>query len=46
VAEAHAWLGAKYTPEAKCAHDPKRRGLLLESDVFSEVAEAWNGPPN
>jgi hypothetical protein len=46
VTDAHAWRGAKYTPSAKCGHDIKRLGLLLESDVFPEVPEAWAGSPN
>jgi hypothetical protein len=45
VAEAHQWLGAQYTPAAQCRHGAERYGLLLESDVFSEIASAWGGSP-
>jgi hypothetical protein len=45
VAEAHQWCGANYEPSATCRHDAERCGLLRESEVFSEVASAWEGDP-
>src|SRR5262249_7580811 len=46
VVEAHAWLGAHYTPAAQCRHGAEQFGLLLESEVFPEVGEAWGGAPS
>jgi hypothetical protein len=45
VSETHAWLGFKFEPEAKCKHWSSEYRSVRESEIFSEVAEAWEAPP-
>lgn len=47
IGDAHKLAGASFEPSAKCKHEAKIYGRLLESDIFPEVGAAWSGsgPP-
>lgn len=45
VAEAHGWLGRTMRHEASCHEWLEDAAVLRESEVFSEVEKAWEGPP-
>ena len=47
ISDAHKLAGALFEPSAKCKHEGKTYGRLLESDIFPEVGAAWagSGPP-
>lgn len=45
IAAAHAWTGATLEPTMQCDTEVGQAQLLTESEVFPEVAKAWDGPP-
>jgi hypothetical protein len=45
IAGAHAWTGAALETKMQCETDVGQAQVLTESEIFPEVAKAWDGPP-
>jgi hypothetical protein len=45
IAGAHAWSGAALERGIQCEAEIGQAQLLTESEIFPEVARAWDGPP-
>ena len=45
VADAHAWQGSIFAPEAGCKRSLSDYRSLRESEIFPEVAKAWDSSP-
>ena len=41
ISDAHKWCGASYDTEVSCNHRSKQNRALRESQIFPEVARAW-----
>jgi hypothetical protein len=45
IVEAHSWCGADLEPQMTCGGEVGEAQLLTESEVFPEVARAWDESP-